>query len=59
MEMIEYLRNNTVEYEFGEEVDIGCRLLPIQSRAIQAYRLSNAKFNDEALRLVNFHNFHQ
>lgn len=54
-EMIEYFQNNTIEYEFGEEVDVGCRLLPIQSRALQAYRLSNAKFNKEALRLVHFH----
>lgn len=53
-EMIEYFRNNTIEYEFGEEVDVGCQLLPLRSRAIQAYQLSKAKFNEEALRLINF-----
>lgn len=52
-EMIEYFRNNTIEYEWGEEVDVGCRLLPLRSRSIQAYQLSNAKFNAEALRLIN------
>lgn len=53
-EMIEYLRNNTIEYEFGEEVDVGCQLLPLSSRHIQAYQLSNAKFNEEALKLINY-----
>lgn len=52
--MIDYFRNNTIEYEFGEEVDVGCQLLPLRSRAVQAYQLSNAKFNEEALRLINF-----
>lgn len=54
LEIIEYLRNNTIEFEFGEEVDVGCQLLPVRSRLIQAYQLSNAKFNDEAVRLINF-----
>lgn len=54
LEMIEYFRNNTIEFEFGEEVDVGCQLLPVRSRLIQAYQLSNAKFNDEAQRLINF-----
>ncbi|XP_055302463.1 insulin-like growth factor-binding protein complex acid labile subunit isoform X1 [Sitodiplosis mosellana] len=52
-EMIDYFKNNTIEYEWGEEVDVGCQLLPLRSRAIQAYQLSNAKFNAEALRLIN------
>lgn len=43
-EMIEYLTANNVLYEFGEEVDVGCRLLPFQSRALQAYQLSHAEF---------------
>lgn len=53
-EMIDYFKNNTIEYDWGEEVDVGCRLLPLRSRAIQAYQLSNAKFNEEALKLINF-----
>lgn len=55
-EMIDYFRNNTIEFEFGEEVDVGCELLPLRSRSIQAYQLSNAKFNEEAIRLINFAN---
>lgn len=55
-EMIDYFRNNTIEFEFGEEVDVGCELLPLRSRAIQAYQLSKAKFNEEAIRLINFAN---
>lgn len=54
IEMIDYFRNNTIEFDFGEEVDIGCRLLPIGSRLIQAYKLSNAKFNEDALKIINF-----
>lgn len=54
IEMIGYFKNNTIEFEFGEEVDIGCQLLPLSSRSIQAFKLSNAKFNDDALKLINF-----
>lgn len=54
MEMIEFFKNNTIDFDFGEEVDIGCQLLPLNSRSIQAHKLSNSKFNEEALRLINF-----
>lgn len=45
--IIEYFKNNTISYELGEEVDVGCRLLPFQSRAIQAYRLSKAEIYEK------------
>lgn len=53
-EMVDYFRNNTIEFELGEEVDVGCQLIPVRSRLIQAYQLSNARFNDEAVRLINW-----
>lgn len=53
-EMIDYFKNYTIEFEFGEEVEVGCELLPLRSRAIQAYQLSNAKFNEEAIRLIDY-----
>lgn len=57
-EIIAYFKNNTISYELGEAVDVGCRLLPFQSRAIQAYRLSKADIyekpmNDTALLTTN------
>lgn len=48
MEIIAYFANNTIAYELGEEVDVGCRLLPFSSRAIQAYRLSKAEIYEKA-----------
>lgn len=51
MEMIQYFKNNTIDYELGQEVDVGCRLLPFDSRALQVYRLSNAQIIENEKKL--------
>lgn len=47
VKMIEYFDENSIEYEFGEQIDVGCQLLPFASRALQAYQLSKAEFIGE------------
>lgn len=46
-QMIEYFQMNSIEYEFGEQIDVGCELLPFASRALQAYQLSKAEIIEE------------
>lgn len=46
-QMVEYFERNSIEYEFGEQIDVGCELLPFASRALQAYELSKAEFIEE------------
>lgn len=45
-EMVEYFHANDIEYEFGEQIDVECELLPFRSRALQAYQLSKAEIID-------------
>lgn len=46
VEMVRYFGNNSIEYEFGEPLDVSCELLPFQSQALQAYKLSKAELFD-------------
>lgn len=46
-QMVEYFEKNSIEYEFGERIDVECELLPFASRALQAYQLSKAEIIEE------------
>lgn len=48
-EMVEFFVNNTIEYEFGEQLDVECGLLPFQSQALRAYQLSKAEIIEKQL----------
>lgn len=47
LQMVEYFDGNSIEYEFGERIDVECELLPFASRALQVYELSKAEIIDE------------
>lgn len=47
LQMVEYFDKNSIEYEFGERIDVECELLPFASRALQAYELSKAEIIEE------------
>lgn len=47
IEIIDYFKENDIDFEFGEEVDVGCQLLPFRSRNIQAYELSKAELIEQ------------
>lgn len=42
--MVGYFSRFGIEYEFGEEIDVSCTLIPYASPALQAYDLSNSEF---------------
>lgn len=42
--IIDFFNNHSIEYEFGEQINVACTLLPFESPAIQAYDLSHSVF---------------
>lgn len=46
-QMVEYFDENSIEYEFGERIDVDCELLPFFSQAFQAYELSKAEIVED------------
>lgn len=42
--LINFFINHSIDYDFGDRVDVGCTLLPYESLALQAYDLSHSVF---------------